>query len=276
MGKIKSIFTALSTSLCIFSSAVLLGLQAQANSLETLPQLPSRVYDEKGWEKSTSRDGFILYIRQNTNSGILELKVEGELAAPLPQVMANLRDVESSVKWTPDLMEKVTLRDVSDLEADTYSLTNLPWPFYDRHMVLNNKLFIDPERKLLVVYSHSISPGQKKIKGGTVEALMQYGYVAMRPTTAQRTYVKMIALIDPQGSIPAWVVNFFQRKWPINFFKALESYCQRAAPIPLRPHLKKMMQELLKRMNWPLDAFEPPGRGGRTRASRAQTGASRK
>ena len=265
MGKIKSISTAFGS---IFS-ALLIGMiirSEEAYGLEKLPQLPSQVYDDRGWKKAMTRDGLTLFIRQNENSRVLELKVDGILQVALPKVMANLRDVESSTVWTPDLKKKTTLKDMGDLEAVTYSLTDLPWPFYDRHMILSNKLFLDPARKLLVIYSQSTSAkGFEKLAEGSVEARMEYGYIAMRPVTLGQTYVKMIALIDPRGAIPAWIVNFYQKKWPIDFFKAFEAYCRQSAQIPLRPGLQKMMRELLKHMNWPMDTF---------RASRAQSAAS--
>ena len=228
-------------------------------ALDTLPQLPPQVYDHEGWEKSSSRDGLTLFIRKNKNSQVLELKVDGILGVPLPKVMASLRDVESSIVWIPDLKKKFTLKDMGDVEAVTYSLTDLPWPFYDRHMILSNKLFLDPARKLLVIYSQSIDPtGFEKLTKGSVGAQMEYGYVAMRPVSPQRTYVKMIALVDPRGAIPSWIVNFFQKEWPIDFFKALEAHCQKSKTTSLNPGLQKMMHELLKRMGWPPDAFKAP------------------
>lgn len=206
-----------------------------------------RVVDDGGWKEERVRRGYKVFTRKNQEKGILPIKVTGVLDAPIDYIMEALRDVEGQKEWTPDLLEKTTLKDLGPRIAITYSLTDMPWPIYDRRLVLHNELLLDKDRKLLFVLSksvgHSGSPTPKK----TIEAFVGYSNMGFRPIDQNKTYVELTAFIDPKGSIPTWIINFYQQGWPIEFLEALEERAQKN-PKALRPGLREMLAELLKLM----------------------------
>lgn len=212
------------------------------------------VVDDGGWKEHKHKEGYTIYVRKKKSSGILPIKVTGVLEAPIDFIMESLRDVEGQVKWTPDLLKKYTLKDLGPKAAITYSLTNMPWPIYDRRLVLHNELFLDKERKLLFVISKSVpfpnTPQPKK----TIEAHVGYANMGFRPINKNQTYVEFTAFIDPRGSIPTWVINFYQQGWPIDFLDALEKNAQQN-PKTLRPGLRDMLSQLLKEMNLDQNMF---------------------
>ncbi len=220
------------------------------------PKYDSAVFNEEGWKKDRVIKGFTIYVREESDSEVLKIRAVGTLEAPLPSLMANLRDVESATDWTPDLLKKTTLDEISDLEAITYSLTAMPWPLYDRSLVLHNVLKLDKKRKLLVVHSRSVQHKDAPKSDDAVEAYMSYSYIAIRPVGLDKSYIEFIAAIDPKGSIPSWIVNFFQKKWPATFLRAMEKRSREFSP-PLKPGLTKMMNDLLREMKLPTNYFEP-------------------
>jgi hypothetical protein len=40
----------------------------------------------------------------------------------------------------------------------------------------------------------------------------------------RKTLVDLDAHIDPKGLLPAWLINFIQKKWPLTFLQNLEQY----------------------------------------------------
>ncbi len=216
-----------------------------------------KVNDNKQWKKDRVMRGFTIYTSHRNDSAIVPIKVEGEIDAPITAIMENLRTIEGSEEWTPDLIKKTTLADHGAPKAITYSLTDMPWPLYDRVLILENELFLDKERKLLFVVSKTVPFDASKIPTSekTIEAFVGYSNMGFRPISKNKTFVEFTAWVDPKGSIPAWVINFFQKKWPINFFKALEERCEDYSP-ELRPGLKLMLQDLLKEMDWDPKTFE--------------------
>lgn len=201
------------------------------------------LYDDGKWKKILTEHGLNVFTREMPDSKILGFKLEGVISAPIEQIMENMRDVETSYEWTPDLAEKTTLEEISDAEAITYSRNDLSWPISDRDFVTHNKLFIHKQRKLLYVMTKSIIDKRSPPRKGIVRAWLSYSNIGLRPVSANRTYVEWTIFADPKGSIPTWLVNFYQKGFPVKFFQAVEKRAQ-STKMKLRPGLQKMLDEL--------------------------------
>ncbi len=210
----------------------------------------------KGWKKEKSREGFSVYTRDEPNSDLVGIKVEGNIKATLPCAMSTLREVEGAVEWIPGQISKTTIENISDLEAITYSLSDLPWPLSNREMVLHNKLHLDLKKDLLFVISKTVvHPKYKRVADGTVRAIVHYSNIGLRPIDKNTTFIDLTVFVDPKGSIPSWVVNFYQQGWPVEFLKALETRCGETKP-KLLPGLRRYMNRLLKHMKLPRNMFK--------------------
>lgn len=203
------------------------------------------LYDDGGWEFIKETNGFKIYSRQMPGSNIMGFKVEGHINAPIIDLMATLRDVDYSTQWQPDLLEKTSIEDRGAQEALTYSRVDMPWPLDDRDYVLHNQLLLDKERNLLFVISKSTEHPKYGPRKGAVRAKIGYSNIGLRPVTKSRTYVEWTLFGDPKGNIPGWVVNFYQRSFPISFFKTLENRAN-SKKIPVLPGLRKILSSLHK------------------------------
>lgn len=205
---------------------------------------------QKGWVKDRIIQGYTLYTRDEKNSDIVGIRIEGVLKAEIASILANLRQVEGSEDWTPALLKKKTIKNISDLEAVTYSLNHMPWPLWNRELILHNQLHLDRERKLLYVISKSVHddfphyPRKKE----TVMADLRYSNVGFRPVGADKTFVQLTAFVDPKGGIPSWMINFYQKKWPIKYLKKIERRASRTKPKLLKG-IRELLDELLTLIN---------------------------
>lgn len=200
-------------------------------------------FAENRWEQIFSKDGIDVYSQKMPESDILAFKATGIINAPIDQVMEVLRKVEISQEWMPDTEVKYTVKEFSDLEAITYSVNKLPWPFSGRELLLRNILRLDQQRKYLVVDAFSVEDASYPVGNGNVRAFMHRGQTCIRPVGRQHTEVLFTFLLDPKGYIPSWLVNMKQKELPYNFLKSLEEKAG-TTHFPLRPVFQSYVDQL--------------------------------
>lgn len=211
------------------------------------------LFAEESWLELLDKDGIKVFSQKIPDSDILAFKATGTLKAPIEQIMEVLRKVEISSEWLPDTKIKYTVRELSDLEAITYSVTYLPWPFSDRELLLHNRLRLDRQRKYLVVDTFSVEDSSHPVGTNNVRAYMEIGRTFIRPVDNQHTEILFAFLLDPRGYIPAWVVNLKQKHMPYYFLKNLEEKAG-STRFELRPVFREYLEELNRMMERPVRA----------------------
>jgi len=195
------------------------------------------------WNRLYADQGITVYAQKHRQSKVLALRAEGVLNAPIDQIMEVLRRVEIADEWMPDADGKFVLEEISDIEAITYSINRVPFPFADRELVLLNRLSLDRDRKFLVLDITSMEYPSKPVKKGRVRAQMYCGEMRLRPAGEGQTEVALQLHVDPKGAIPGWIVNMFQKRLPYNFLRALEKKAG-ATGFELRPAYRQILGEL--------------------------------
>jgi len=199
-------------------------------------------FNPNGWEEVYTKDGITVYSQKSKHSSIVGFKAEAVLVAPLENILATLRDVEGTINWAPNITEKSTIKEFSDLKAITYTNNDLPWPAADRDMVQMNELRLDEENKYLVVDTYSIKDDVYPFAEDTVRANVTFGTLQFRRKGAHSS-VLMTLLVDPKGSLPIWLVNMLQKRLPYQFLIALEKEAVKSK-VPLRAGIKKLLDKL--------------------------------
>ena len=92
------------------------------------------------WKKYKVIKGLTVFVRNMSHTKMVSIKAVGILEASLPALMSNLRNVKSMPEWLPEVSKKYVVEEPGPLEAITYSLNSMPWPFYDRVLVMHNEL----------------------------------------------------------------------------------------------------------------------------------------
>lgn len=235
--------------------------------IPSMSLLASDVADDGRWKQDRYYHGFKIFTRDEEGTDILGIKAEGILDASIIDLMANLRDVEGSTDWTPNQVSKITIENKSDIEAVTASLTDMPWPLKNRSLILNNKLVLDEKRKLLFVLSHSVTHPKTPEFKDSILASVRYSNIGFRPISKNKTYAEMTVFVNPNGSIPKFLINFYQKKFPVKFLKELERRATTHKMV-LLPGIKEMFLKLLSIINMPETIFYPTATaksGGRSK-----------
>jgi hypothetical protein len=212
-------------------------------SLASNHQSAQQCLVQNNWKKLFNKNGLSVYSQKAAHSDVSALKAAGILKAPIDQVMEVLRKVEISREWIPHIDKKISIKDFSDLEAITYSVNRLPWPFADRSLLLHNKISLDREKRYLVVDLNSVDSKTNPIQEDHIRSKLYCGQLIMRPAGIGHTEIELILFIDPKGHIPTWLVNMSQKTMPYDFLKALEEKAGRTN-YELRPSFKEMLDQL--------------------------------
>ncbi len=175
------------------------------------------------WEKIRSEKGVAVYSREIEGSSLLAFKAEGIVDMSYGKALAVLRDVEEATAWDQALKKKITIEDISDIEAITYSVVDMPWPLKNRDMVVTNKLHYDPKTMELVVKSSSIEHKKYPPNDTYVRAQIKFANFRFKPFNGKSKFY-MEVHVDPKGSIPDWVINMVQKDMPMDFIQRLSKH----------------------------------------------------
>jgi hypothetical protein len=195
------------------------------------------------WKKIDDRDGVVIYSKKESNSKLMAFKGNTIVNMNLGKLLAVLRDVQTANEWDKNLRLKRTIEDISDIQAHTYSIVRMPWPFKDRDLVLDNKLYFDDKTKELVVIGNSIDRPDYPTFKKYIRARINYAEVRFTPINENQVRISLQAHVDPMGSIPTWIVNWVQKDMPYDFIKNLEKFSARYQGTPNKTVLKMMQQQ---------------------------------
>ncbi len=222
---------------------VLISFLLISTSLFALDKEFDRVKIVGEWQKILQQDGVEIYLADVPNSKFKAFRSIGVVKGNIEKYLSLFREVGEMKKWHPKIIEKTYIREVSDIEAVTYQVDEIPWPAKNRDLILNNKLYVDKDEKCLKVLLYSIEDPNYPPTDKYVRASVTWAVFSVKPQTKDSTYIDFMIHADPKGEIPAWIVNQIQRKWPFKFLKNSEKAAE-TFNLPVRPGVMKLYEEL--------------------------------
>lgn len=195
------------------------------------------------WQKILEQDGVEIFLADVPDSKFKAFRSIGVVKGNIEKYLALFREVGEMKKWSPKIIEKTVVKDVSDIEAITYQIDDIPWPAQDRDLILTNKLFLDKDEKTLKVLLYSVEEPSLPPTKKYVRAQVNWAVFSIKSQTKETTHIDFMIHADPKGEIPAWIVNQIQRKWPFKFLKNSEKAAETFS-LPVRPGVLQLYQEL--------------------------------
>lgn len=179
---------------------------------------------ESTWQKVKESDGITVYMRKVEGSSIYEAKSVGMINAPLASIEAVLRDVHAMEDYAINCREAVII-DLPGYEKSKdivygYVRMDMPWPVMDRDTVAQIKFSVDPQTGTLYAVGNALKSDYKRSPEVIRTPVNTLKYTLI-PRDSQHTEATIEAMIDPGGSIPPSVVNFFSRHGSVWSFNTL-------------------------------------------------------
>lgn len=180
---------------------------------------------EKNWQYLTQYEGVDLYRYQRETEGLLPFKAEAVLYVSYARIVMALVDAERKNIWAPKLKSTTFHSQISAncFEYSEYYTT--PWPFKDREFLLKGTVSYLPDR---VLFKAVNSENKHLSRKDHLLANIQKLEFAIIPLSEDTTKVTFTFSGDLGGWIPAYVKTIIQKKWPVRFIQALQTYTAQA------------------------------------------------
>ncbi len=165
------------------------------------------------WQEIQDSDGVKVYSRELPEHAIKSVKGSGIIDAPVATVALVLLDDARAPEWVDSLAEARVVRMISPTEYIEYNHVSMPLVVSDREFVTRVTMRLDRPTRTVTMRSvpdddPSVKKNSKYVRG-ELSAL----YVLESIDGGKRTRLTVEVDADPKGSLPAWVVNFFQKDW---------------------------------------------------------------
>lgn len=174
----------------------------------------------EGWEYKKETDGVKVWTRTPDNSNFKEVLVKTSYEATLSTLVSVGMDISAYDRWVYSTKQAKLLEVVSDTEVIYYSESEIPWPFENRDIVLRSTVEQDPETKIVNIYSKQVFDYMEK-KDGIVrvpELIAQWILTPQEDGSIEALYY---IKTDPGGNVPAWLMNLFVDRGPVESFGGL-------------------------------------------------------
>jgi hypothetical protein len=177
--------------------------------------------DKNDWILRREKDGIDIYSRPSGYSKFNDIRVDMDLTGTIEQLAAILRDVHGYTDWVYATRTATMIKKVSENEIIYYAEVGTPWPAANRDYYADMKITFNPADHSMNVVSVGIKdylPEKKDL----VRVPMSKGFWTVTTQSARKIHLQYILQIDPGGSIPAWILNSFVAKAPLETFSNLK------------------------------------------------------
>jgi len=209
---------------------------------------------EAAWEKVKDSDGISVYIRKSATSSAYECKTRGIVNANVASIEAMLRDPNSMQEYVINTRD-VSIVEVPGYEKPTkdmnyvYARVDMPWPVSDRDNVGVVRFTVDPKTGTLYCRGHAIKTDVNK-RPDVIRCPVNTLNYTVIPKDDRHSELTIHSMIDPGGSVPVSVVNFFAKHGSVWGFKKLcsiatkEKYRREGPLVTTTPETTETMSSL--------------------------------
>lgn len=175
----------------------------------------------QSWELKHEEEEIKVYTSTVENSDIKAVKVECTIEATLSQLTAVLLDIPASDEWIYATKFCRVQKKNSPQELIYHSEIDVPWPARNRDFIVRVKLEQDSITKKLTVDGENL-PHYLKEQDDVVRIKHTESNWTVTPRNKYLDIVFTLH-VHPGGSIPAWLINLFATRGPLETFRNLRS-----------------------------------------------------
>jgi hypothetical protein len=179
----------------------------------------------KDCELRKSAEGIEVYTCKTTDSKINSIQSSFTLSATMAELSKALIELDDFPKWQYKIIKTEMLKRISKDEFVYRAELETPWPVSNRDMILHVKLSPGANRGEFH-FSALGKPDYIPHREGFVRVPLSEAHWYITVVDHTTLKVKHSILIDPGGSIPAWLMNLSLAEGPFETFKNLREYLE--------------------------------------------------
>ncbi|HRG96697.1 MAG TPA: START domain-containing protein [Polyangiaceae bacterium] len=181
--------------------------------------------DAPRWERVTESGGVTVFKQEVEGSPVIAFKGIGVVNAPIARVAAVVTDSNRTPEWMDSVADAHIVRQVSPFERIVYTHLKSPPLIADRDFVTAAKAEFDRANKRVIIRIHSVADASAPPTSHVRGQILHSSFVLTSVEGGQKTLVVTEIHADPKGSLPTWVVNLFQKDWPVKTIRNLRAQC---------------------------------------------------
>ena len=183
---------------------------------------------QNGWILKSDKEGIKVYTKDLDNSPFKAVKTVCTIDASLTKLTAVLLDINSSIDWVYATKSCRVLKQPSPSELFYYSEVTVPWPVNNRDFIIRLKVWQDAKTKVVTVDGEN-KPALLPEKKNVVRIQQCYSKWIIVPQPNGQVKIEYVLQVDPGGMVPAWLINLFATKGPLESFKNLRVQVKKPA-----------------------------------------------
>jgi hypothetical protein len=177
------------------------------------------------WTLKDQRDGITVYTRRSEISSFNDIRVEMDLPGTIAQLTSILLDVEKYPQWAYCTKSAVLVKRTGNNDLIYYSEIRAPWPLSNRDFYAEMTFSWDSARHSLCLVSKGLKDFQPE-KSGLVRVPRSKAVWNISTKSDKVIHLQYTLEIDPGGGLPAWIVNMFATRGPMETFTNLRKKMQ--------------------------------------------------
>ena len=201
-------------ALAFLALVVALALAGSADPLRAAPApvpAPRITVDDPSWHLESSSDGIALYSSSIPQVKVVPLKAVMTIPGTIEEVALVLEDMSRRGEWISNFGQSVMLERTNDYDQTEYLRVDLPWPAEDRSAVVRVQVTVSDDLRRAVIAGESVETPLANRLPKLVRAQVHASTFQMTQLSG-RVEVVALVFIDPCGSLPKWIVNYFTRR----------------------------------------------------------------
>jgi START domain len=175
---------------------------------------------QSNWTLEKEKDGIKISSRHAQASQFNDIRVELDLPGNIEQLAAILLDVNQYKEWSYATKKSVLVRQLAPEKLIYYTEIEVPWPATNRCFYANFELKKDLTGHSIQVVAVNF-PGYGPVSKDLLEVPFTKGVWNIKMISPWAIHVDYILELNPGGSLPAWVLNLFSNKGPMETFENL-------------------------------------------------------
>jgi len=180
------------------------------------------------WQLTETDDDIQIFTRNYKESNFKAFKAVTVLEQSAESILALISDPTSCPLWVDNCIESYSFTPSDPAHIKNkftdrygYALSHLPWPFKNRDLIVHITTSNKPESQEFMISMHS----DKQLVNNDDNAVhitdSQAHYI-LRTINKQQTEFIWMQHTEPNGKLPAWLVNSMIINLPLNSIKALK------------------------------------------------------
>jgi len=170
------------------------------------------------WKLKRDRNGIQVFLSKVPGSRFRAVMSVMEIQAKPKELAALVTDLDSCPNWAAMCKSAKIVERISASESVVYSVNDAPFPVRDRDIVAHVKWRYDPTNGKISMRSSAKPDGLPK-KKGAIRVQYASSEWHFTPKGDDRVLVESYAHVDPNGKVPAWLINLLIVESPYKTMK---------------------------------------------------------